>query len=340
MSEAETSAEASRPSIGEELSRFWREIPDKPLFLALLGSWLLFFHLLGNSTFGYVDTPSLFGWMNYAYGNSKDDELGYIIPLIVLGLCYWKRDELLAASKRNWWPAMALVVMALVVHLIGYVIQQARISIVGFYLGVYALTGLVWGPAWLRASFFPCFLFAFAVPLGTLSEFITVPLQHISADFTGWILRTLLGVEIVQQGVKILDTQGRFEFGIAAACAGLRSLIVTLAFSTIYGFVAFTRRWKMTVIILSAFPLAMAGNMLRMTTIILAAELTESINGSGGQAAGDFFHGNALLNLMPYVTAFVGMFVLGRLIGEDGHSNPRESEVDSDAELTKEGVNE
>ena len=340
MSESETNAEANRPSIGDELSRFWRGMPDKPLFLALLGAWLVFFQLLGNSTFGYVDTPSLYGWMNYAYGSSKDDELGYIIPLIVLGLCYWKRDELLAAPKRNWWPAMALVVMALVVHLIGYVIQQARISIVGFYLGVYALTGLVWGPAWLRASFFPCFLFAFAVPLGTLSEFITVPLQHISADFTGWILRTLLGVEIVQQGVKILDTQGRFEFGIAAACAGLRSLIVTLAFSTIYGFVAFTRRWKMAVIILSAFPLAMAGNMLRMTTIILAAELTESINGSGGQAAGDFFHGNALLNLMPYVTAFVGMFVLGRLIGEDGHSNPRESEVDSDAELTKEGVNE
>ena len=340
MSQPETNAEVSRPAIRDELSRFWQGMPDKPLFLALLGSWLVLFQLLGNSTFGYVDTHSLYGWMNYAYGNSKDDELGYIIPLIVLGLCYWKRDELLAAPKRNWWPAMALVVMALVVHLIGYVIQQARISIVGFYLGVYALTGLVWGPAWLRASFFPCFLFAFAVPLGTLSEFITVPLQHISADFTGWILRTLLGVEIVQQGVKILDTQGRFEFGIAAACAGLRSLIVTLAFSTIYGFVAFTRRWKMTVIILSAFPLAMAGNMLRITTIILAAELTESINGSGGQAAGDFFHGNALLNLMPYVTAFVGMFVLGRLIGEDGHSNPGESEVDSDAELTKEGVNE
>ena len=149
MSEPETSAEASRPSAGEELSRFWREMPDKPLFLVLLGAWLVFFHLLGNSTFGYIDTPSLYGWMNYAYGSSKDDELGYIIPLIVLGLCYWKRDELLAVPKRNWWPAMALVAFALAVHLLGYVIQQTRISIVGFYLGLYAMTGLVWGPAWL-----------------------------------------------------------------------------------------------------------------------------------------------------------------------------------------------
>ena len=101
MSEPETSAKTSRPSAGEELLRFWRAMPDMPLFLVLLGTWLVFFHLLGNSTFGYVDTASLFGWMNYAYGSSKDDELGYIIPLIVLGLCYWKRDELLAAPKRN-----------------------------------------------------------------------------------------------------------------------------------------------------------------------------------------------------------------------------------------------
>ena len=73
MSESETNAEANRPSIGDELSRFWRGMPDKPLFLVLLGAWLIFFHLLGNSTFGYVDTHSLFGWMNYAYGSSKDE---------------------------------------------------------------------------------------------------------------------------------------------------------------------------------------------------------------------------------------------------------------------------
>ena len=143
MSEPETNAEASRPTVWDELSRFWRGMSDKPLFFALLGAWLVFFQLLGNSTFGYVDTPSLYGWMNYAYGSSKDDELGYIIPLIVLGLCYWKRDELLATPKRNWWPALALVAFALAVHLLGYVIQQTRISIVGFYLGLYAMTGLV-----------------------------------------------------------------------------------------------------------------------------------------------------------------------------------------------------
>ena len=40
-------------------------LPDKPLFLALLGTWLLFFQFLGNSTLGYVDTHSLYAWMSY-----------------------------------------------------------------------------------------------------------------------------------------------------------------------------------------------------------------------------------------------------------------------------------
>ena len=322
MSEPESSAEASRPTIGEELSRFWRGMPDKPLFLALLGIWLILFHLLGNSTFGYVDTPSLYGWMNYAYGSSKDDELGYIIPLIVLGLCYWKRDELLAAPKRNWWPAMALVAFALVVHLLGYVIQQTRLSIVGFYLGVYALTGLVWGPAWLRASFFPCFLFAFAVPLGTMADFVTVPLRHIVSDMTGWICGTLLGVDIIQEGVQIFDSGRRYAYEIAAACSGIRSLTVTLAFFAIYGFVAFRTPWKTAVIIGSAFPLAVAGNVFRLALIILAAEVVEAAKPGGGQAAGNFVHDNGLLSLLPYVPAFVGVLILGRVIKEDDRLKP------------------
>ena len=41
----------------------WHRLPNKGLFLVLLAAWLALFHFLGNSTFGYVDTPSLLGWM-------------------------------------------------------------------------------------------------------------------------------------------------------------------------------------------------------------------------------------------------------------------------------------
>ena len=322
MSEPKKQNETAQPSVMDEISRLWAELPDKPLFFALFVTWLFFFHFLGNSTLGYIDTHSLYAWMNWTYSTSKDDELGYIIPLIVLGLCYWKRDTLLAVPKHNWWPALVLVILALAIHLTGYVIQQARVSIVGFYFGIYSLTGLVWGPGWLKASFFPCLLFAFGVPVGTMAETVTVPLSHIASDITGWICGTLLGIDIIQEGVQISDSQRRYTYAIAAACSGLRSLIVTLAFFTIYGFVAFTKKWKTSLIILSAFPLAVAGNVLRLTLIILAAEMVETAKPGDGQAAGNFVHDNGILSLLPYIPAFIGVFILGRIIKEDDQSEP------------------
>ena len=52
-------------------------------------------------------------------------------------------------------------------------VQEARISIMGLFTGIYGLMGLAWGLAWLRASFFPFVLFVFAVPFGSLAEPVT-----------------------------------------------------------------------------------------------------------------------------------------------------------------------
>ena len=141
--------------------------------------------------------------------------------------------------------------------------------------------------------------------------------RHLVSDITGWICGTLLGVDIIQEGVQIFDSKRRYAYEIAAACSGIRSLTVTLAFFAIYGFVAFRTRWKLVVIILSAFPLAVAGNIFRLALIILAAEVAESAQPGAGQAAGNFVHENGILSLLPYVPAFVGVLILGRAIKED-----------------------
>ena len=47
-------------SLSEEIRACWRALPDKGLFFGLLAVWLLLFQFLGNATFGYVRTASLF----------------------------------------------------------------------------------------------------------------------------------------------------------------------------------------------------------------------------------------------------------------------------------------
>jgi len=294
------------PGPAEELAAFGRALPGKTFLALLLLAWVVLFHLYGNATFGYVDTASLFGWLHYSYANSQDDELGRFIPFLVLGLCWWKRDELVEIPKTPSVACLGLVGAALLFHLLGFLIQQTRLSAAAFYFGVYALVGCVWGLRFLRATFFPFILFVFCIPLGTLADTITVPLRMMATTATVWVSKYLLGISLIQQGNLIFDAKGTFQYEVAAACGGLRSLTATLALASIYAFIAFDRdrAWKKIFMILCSLPLAVAGNTLRLLFIVIAAEVR-------GQEAGNWVHENSYLSLLPYVPAFLGLGAIG-----------------------------
>src|SRR5438309_8271127 len=98
----------------------WRRLPNRAFFFILLAAWLALFHFLGNSTLGYVRTPSLLFWMYNAYRSSadhnatSDDGHGLFIPFVVLGLFWWKRKELMGLPLKAWWPGLLWLVLALV----------------------------------------------------------------------------------------------------------------------------------------------------------------------------------------------------------------------------------
>lgn len=301
----------------------WQKLPNKAFFFGLLIAWLALFQFAGNSTLGYVRTHSLFHWMFTSYNPPVPDALkeaevppeagdahGNLVPFVVLALLWWKRKELMAAGLKTWSPGMVLVFTGLVFHLLGYAVQQPRISIVGLFTGIYGLMGLAWGPGWLRHSFFPYFLFVFAVPLGSLAEPITFRLRVLVAQLVEVISHYVLSIEVLREGTKLMDPTGHYEYEVAAACSGIRSLIATVGLGVILGFVSFRQWWKRLVMISSAFPLAVLGNLIRMLTIVIAAEL-------GGQEWGKQVHNGGpggIFSLLPYVPAFIGLLMLERYL--------------------------
>ena len=307
----------SSSTFRDEITDVWRSLPYKGMFFVLAAAWVLLFHWMGNSTLGYVESASLFDWLGYAYDNSADDDHGRLIPFVVLGLMWWKRRDLIAVTKNVWWPALILIAFAVVLHLIGFMVQQTRVSVVAFFLGLYGVMGLTWGYAWLKNTFFPFFLFAFCVPLATLSEPITFPLRLIVTKITAFISDIGLGIGVICDGTRIYDPDGTFEYEVAAACSGIRSLTATLALALIFGFVLFGAWWKRAIIIASAIPLAVAGNVFRLSLIILAAEIW-------GQSGGTYVHDSSWLSLLPYVPAMGGLFLISHLLRERD-SKPNES---------------
>jgi len=297
----------SSSSFSDDVRTFWRQLPGKAVFFPLLLIWMALFHWLGNATFGYVQTGSLFTWMFTAYTVESpvaDDGHGVIMPFLVLGLIWWKRDQLLAQRLQPWWPALLLVLAAMVMHLLGYLLQQPRISIVAFFTGVYGLMGLVWGMGLLRASFFPFVLFAFMMPLGSLTERVTFPLRILVTKLVVLVGQYGLGADVVAVGTQLINPSMQYQYEVAVPCSGMRSLIAITLIAVVYAAVAIRGFWPRVALLAAAVPLAVIGNTFRMLLIILASQI-------GGQEWGNYVHKDAFFSMTPYVPAIFGLIWLG-----------------------------
>ena len=296
----------------EDTIRCWHRLPNKMFFFALLAAWLALFQFLGNSTFGYLHSASIFRWMLMAYYTNNtapsDDAYINVIPFLVIGLFWWKRRELLELPLKIWLPALGFVVLGLILHIAGYLIQQPRVSIAAFFIGIYGLMGLAWGRDWLRNSLFPFFLFIFCEPLSVVLEPITFPLRLLDTQLVQWVAHYLLGIDVMRMGTALFDPFGTYQYDVAAACSGIRSLVSIFLLATVYGFMTFRSPWKRLFLMALAFPLSVLGNLFRMLCIIVAAEM-------GGQSAGNYVHEGGplgIISLLPYIPAILGLLLIGR----------------------------
>jgi exosortase len=254
----------------------WRLLPNKLLIFSLAAAWVALFVFFGNSTLGYVHSPSLFAWLMDIYTSpDSEDQYGLIMPFVVLGLFWWKRQELVAepASLRLWWPGLMLFAFGLCLHLVGYLVQQTQLSAVAFLTGLYGLTGLAWGWRWLKTSFFPYFLLGFCIPSSNLLVGLTFKLRLLVAYLVSGVAHLGLSPDLVREGTQLFDAQRTFAYEVAPACSGIHSFVALLALLTVYGFVAFQTPWRRAAMMLAALPLAVFGNVVRLCFTIGVAEM-------------------------------------------------------------------
>jgi len=219
----------------QELRSLWDSLPHKAAFGLVVAAWFALFHFLGNSTLGYIQTDSMFGWLQAVYEGGaqqgRDDELGLMIPWLVGAIIVVRRSELTAIAKEPWTPALALVPMGLLLHLSGYVVQQTRLGVVGFLVGLFGIMGMYWGRAWMRGFAFP-----------------TIVFQKASATAQG------------------------FRFDVAPACSGIRSATVVLLLTVTFAFLNFRTPWRRIFLILLSPAFAVLANVIRLIVVFAVAE--------------------------------------------------------------------
>jgi exosortase len=296
-------------SFWAEFQDYWRRVPDKGLFLTLLAGWCALFQLAGISSFNFETVrPSLFEWLYHAWNApALDSSQGNLIPFVVAVLLWVRRRELAASITGLWWPGLAVVGLALLIHILGFLAQQQRVSVIALFLGIYGLAGVVWGWRTMRASFFPMVLFAFCMPLGTFAEELTLPLRLLATSVTRMVCHGLLGIGVVQDGTKLLDPLGQYQYDVAAACSGIHSFVALLAVTLIFSWLTYRTFWRRGLIVALTLPLVVLCNVVRLVVIILA-------NQAFGHEAGDFVH--EWFGFVTYLVAIGCLLVVARWLKE------------------------
>jgi exosortase len=138
-------------------------------------------------------------------------------------------------------------------------------------------------------------------------NFILFPLRLLVC----WLVELaahVLGISIIRNGTQLIDPSGTFQYEVAAACGGMRSLIAIFLLATVYAFGTFHSPRKRIFLMALALPFAVLGNLVRLLAIIIAASF-------GGQDWGNYVHEGGpfgIISLLPYVPGIFGLLLVGR----------------------------
>ncbi|MGB9688166.1 exosortase/archaeosortase family protein [Thermogutta sp.] len=131
------------------------------------------------------------------------------------------------------------------------------LSCLGAVLAVMSTRAMKW--CWPAALLL---LFSFPLPFG-LERALLVPLQGLAASVGTYLLQTM-GLEAISEGAHFIKL-GDLQLGVVEQCSGLRMATAFLALVVLYLLVAEVPRWQIPVLILSAVPIALVVNIVRIT---------------------------------------------------------------------------
>ena len=260
--------------------------PDRPRAapaIVCAAAGIVLFQFWGNATRGYIATSSLFRWWFYQWVNPESENEHAWIILALSALLLWRN---LRRQGAGWRPdaagAAAALMGGLLLHALGFIAQQPRISIVALLLYAWGVLALAGGGRWARAAAFPIGFMVFAIPVNALD----------TAGFwlRMWVVEAgervahAMGIAVIRAGTQLLAPDGRYQYDVAAACSGVRSLMALAALSLLVGYLWLRPCWLRAAMLLLSLPLVYLANVIRISSIVVAAQW-------GGQAWGDRVHG-------------------------------------------------
>jgi len=228
----------------------------------------------------------------------EDYSHGFLIIPISLYLIWKKREELLSrpGHPSNW--GFAILMLWAVMYFLGYVGEISTFvsySMIVFLFGA-VITLLGFGIA--KAVAFPILFLIFMIPIpAEIYTTFTNPMKLMATTSSVWFLH-LFNVPVLQEGN--LMHLPNYSMKVVMACSGMRSLISVTALALLMGYLLLTSNARRLALFLLSIPVALLGNMLRITVTGMLAYFVSSEMAEG--------YSHTMAGLVTFVLSFILLF--------------------------------
>ena len=228
---------------------------------------ILSFLSLACFIYAYYET---FQWLYERYTNPDSHySHGFLIPLISGYLIWRKKEQLKNTVLSSSKIGLVLVIFALLIHIGSvwtHIFFTSGFSILLFLVG---LSLYLFGNKFSKKISFPLgfLIFMFPLPMEAISVF-SFPLKLMVANL-GTSLLSLFGFPVFREGAIVHIA--RTTLTIDDPCSGIRSLISLLALGALVAYISNMDLLKKMILFVSAIPIAIFTNVLRVCALILAA---------------------------------------------------------------------
>jgi exosortase len=256
---------------------------------------------------------------------------GLLIPFVIVYILWSQRDRLARQSIRPSLPwggaAVVIALFGLWAGTAGAELYIQRVSLILILAGTIVY---FWGFRLLRLTLVPLALLLLAIPIPTIIfNKVAFPLQLFASRCAVWSM-SLFNIPVLRQGNVIelmpLGARETRKLEVVEACSGIRSLMTLVTLAVIFAYLTQPRDegpgdgsrngglaalksygfWRSSIILLSAIPIAIFTNALRVSGTGVLAHYY------GTRVADGFFH--SFSGWVIYIVAFLMLFAVGCLL--------------------------
>jgi len=242
-------------------------------------------------------------WLFTAWWSDPYYSHGVLVPLISGYLIWTKRALLSELPKEPSGLGIPVIVAGLLIHGVGLFRTIWFASAISIVIVLAGIILFIYGTDVMKSLLFPVSFLIFMAPI-PFAPVIGAALQAPSAGLAATLV-SALGIPATVTGAEIRLTECAFDVG--APCSGLRSIISLLTLAALYAYLLEGSIVMKATVFLSALPIAIAANVLRITTILLVA------NAYGSDVAMRFFHDFS--SLLLFSISLIGLLIVGRCFG-------------------------